>query len=73
MYCNYFDGGVSAHQGVDGYMYVLMKMADLAFGQGVWFGERYLTNNIAEMEVLLMLMQSFVEHSVYQGEWTQSW
>ena len=36
----------------------------LAFGQGAWFGERCLINNIMEMEAFLMLMQSLVEYGV---------
>ena len=40
------------------------KNGDLAFGQGAWFGEQCPTNNISEMEALLMFMQSLVEHSV---------
>ena len=40
------------------------KNGDLAFGQGAWFREQCLTNNVVEMEALLMLMQSFVEHGV---------
>ena len=40
------------------------KNGDLVFGQGAWFGERCPTNNIAEMEALLMLMQSLFEHGV---------
>ena len=40
------------------------KNGDLVFGQGAWFGEQCLTNNVAEMEALLMLMQSLVEHGV---------
>ena len=63
MYTAYFDGGVSTCQGVGGYMY-FDKNSDLAFGQGSWFGERCPTNNVAEMESLLMLMQSLVEHGV---------
>ena len=59
----YFNGGVSAHQGVGGYVY-FDENGDLAFGQGAWFGERCPTNNIVEMEALLMLMQSLVEHGV---------
>ena len=59
----YFDGGVSAHQGVGGYV-CFDKNGNLAFGQGAWFGERCLTNNVVEMEALLMLMQSLVEHGV---------
>ena len=37
---------------------------DLAFGQGAWFGEQCLINNGVEMEALLMLMQSLVDHGV---------
>ena len=37
---------------------------NLAFGQGAWFGEQCPTNNVAEMEALLMLMQSLVEHGL---------
>ena len=37
---------------------------DLAFGEGAWLGERCPTNNIAEMEALLILMQSLVEHGI---------
>ena len=54
---------MSAHQGVGSYV-CFDKNDDLAFGQGVWFGEQCPTNNIAEIEALLMLMQSLVEHSV---------
>ena len=36
----------------------------LAFGQEVWLGERCLTNNVAEMEALLMLMQNLVKYGV---------
>ena len=43
---------------------VLIKNGDLAFGQGAWFGERCPTNNVAEMEALLMLMQSLIKHGV---------
>ena len=63
MCTTYFDGGVSTHQGFGGYV-CLDKNGDLAFGQGGWLGEQCLTNNIAEMEALLMLMQSLVEHGV---------
>ena len=38
--------------------------SDLAFGQGAWLGERCPTNNVVEMEALLMLMQNLVEHSI---------
>ena len=40
------------------------KNGDLAFGQGAWLGEQYLSNNVVEMEALLMLMHSLVEHGV---------
>ena len=63
MCTTYFDGGVSAHQGVGGYM-CFDKNGDLAFAQGAWFGERCPTNNIAEIEAWLMLMQSLIEHGV---------
>ena len=59
----YFDGGVSAHQGVGSYV-CFDENGNLAFGQGAWFRERYPTNNVAEMEALLMLIQSLVEHGV---------
>ena len=59
----YFDVGVSAHQGVGGYV-CFDKNGDLAFGQGAWLGELCPTNKIAVMEALLMLMQSLVEHGV---------
>ena len=63
MCTSYFDGGVSAHQGVGGYV-CFYKNGDLAFGQGAWLGEQCPTNNIAEIEALLILMQSLVEHGV---------
>ena len=62
--CNtYFDGGVSTRQGVGSYV-CFDENSDLAFGQGAWLGGQCPTNNIAEMEALLMLMQSLVEHDV---------
>ena len=63
MCTTYFDGGVSAYQGVGSYM-CFDKNGDLAFGQGAWLGELCPTNKIAVMEALLMLMQSLVEHGV---------
>ena len=63
MCTTYFNRGVSAHQGVSGYV-CFDKNGDLAFSQGVWFGEQCLTNNIGEMEALLMLIQSLVEHGI---------
>ena len=63
MCTTYFNGGVSTRQGVGSYVY-FDENGNLAFGQGAWLGERYLTNNVVEMEVLLMLMQSLVEHGV---------
>ena len=63
MCTTYFDGGVSAHQGVGGYV-CFDENGDLAFGQGAWFGEQCPTSNVVEIEALLMLMQSLVEHGV---------
>ena len=63
MCTTYLNGGVSAPQGVGGYMY-FDENGDLAFSQGAWFGERCLINNIVEIEAFLMLMQSLVEHGV---------
>ena len=55
--------GVSTRQGVGSYV-CFDENGDLAFGQGAWFGERCPTKNVAEIEALLMLMQSLVEHGV---------
>ena len=59
----YFNRGVSARQGFGGYM-CFDKNGDLAFSQGAWFRERCLTNKVVEMEALLILMQSLIEHGV---------
>ena len=59
----YFDGGVSACQGVGGYV-CFDKNGDLAFGQRARLGEQCLVKSVAEIEALLMLIQSLVEHGV---------
>ena len=59
----YFDGGVSAHQGVGSYM-CFVENGDVESSQGAWLGERCLTKNIEEIEALLMVMQNLVEHGV---------